>query len=415
MREILKKEKKEVLLIFVLLDLLFLNNVNLPILPTMPISLLLIILYCIFNPSIIKRNRVFKPFLLFVFFLIISMFFGILFNPPYTHLGAQVVSVTEYNIKRTLQIIILFMYLFFSENVQLDKKMTKKIFSVFILWYLFLGVLSTINLSRYFSIHNLIYGATISKVDYYLNYETLNVFRYRYIFLDANTSIYFFLLITSYLLILNKNSKIYNIFIHLANILAIFLSQSTGATISLIIFYFMYFIILPIFKRKKTYNRNKILISTISISAISITLLLGAVLYTQISNFNIMGIDFIQSGYERISSNDGGGRFEKYLYLFQDRLPFLWGEGYVIVRDGMWFRPHSDILRMLYSFGIIPFLLFIYMFRKISSLRGFTLFIPSMIAFAANSLIDDQKLFAMFLVIYAFYSKENLKSKKMLE
>jgi hypothetical protein len=153
----------------------------------------------------------------------------------------------------------------------------------------------------------------------------------------------------------------------------------------------------------------------ISISAISITLLLGAVLYTQISNFNIMDIDFIQSGYERISSNDGGGRFEKYLYLFQDRLPFLWGEGYVIVRDGMWFRPHSDILRMFYSFGIIPFLLFIYMFRKISSLRGFTLFIPSMIAFAANSLIDDQKLFAMFLVIYAFYSKENLKSKKMLE
>ena len=103
---------------------------------------------------------------------------------------------------------------------------------------------------------------------------------------------------------------------------------------------------------------------------------------------------------------------KKYFFMFDNRLPFLWGEGYVLIRNGTWFRPHSDILRMLYSYGILAFALYGYMFRRCLTSRGFINFLPAFMAFAVNSLLDDQKLFALFLIMYSIELKKNVKSNQ---
>lgn len=124
--------------------------------------------------------------------------------------------------------------------------------------------------------------------------------------------------------------------------------------------------------------------------------------------------DYIRGSLLRIFSNDGGTRFIKYNQLFSDRLPYLWGEGYVIVRNGFWFRPHSDLLRFLYGYGIITLVTFILYFRKVFNLKNIFVFIPAIVAFQSNSLIDDPKLLSIFLIIFGFtvikknkYGKEN--------
>lgn len=385
----------------------------LPVIPSMPISLIAVGIYLLFHSSRVFKSEYFRPFILFVFFVLLSMLFGMIVNPKYTILGGQVVNATEYNVKRTFQIIILFLYLFFAENIQVDKKKLKIILTSFIIWYLFLGILSTINLNMYFNIHNRLYGVSISNIDYYLSNEADNLFRFRYIFLDANTSIYFFLLVSFYLLVLNKNSIKFNLFLLVSNVIAVLLSQSTGATISFFLFYLLYLIIFPtieIIKAKKIkINLHRFLFSLLVIlSAFILIIILFSVNGLEIN------IDFVDSAFNRITNNDGGGRFEKYLYMFNDKFPFLWGEGYVLIREGQWFRPHSDILRMLYSYGIIAMILFIYMFKNIATKKGILIFLPAIIAFCINSLLDDQKIFSIFLLFYMIYSQYIREQKKEL-
>lgn len=312
--KILNKKKEDALIVLIFVDLLFLTNVNLPLLPTMPISLPIVIIYCILHPSIIRQNEVFRPFLLFSLVLTISVMFGTLFGPKTTILGSQLVSVFEFNFKRTLQIVVLFFYLFFIRSININKYITKIIMTVFVIWYLFLGLLSTVNLSMYFNIHNFIYGETITKADYYLNYESLNVFRYRYIFLDANTSIYFFLLVTFYLLSQKNNKMLFNLFIHLSNLIAVFLAQSSGAFLSIIVFYLFYFGRMPFSQMKVTYNKNQVLVNILTFATITTIVLI--IIMIQATNFgiNIFDIDFISSGYNRITNNDGGGRLEKIFF-----------------------------------------------------------------------------------------------------
>lgn len=395
------KDKEEILLILIFIDILFLPSLSLPLLPTMPISLPFVVGYCFLHPHIVRRNKVFIPFVGFVLLLLLSIIFGIVFSPEKTILNGELISVSEYNLKRTFQIIILFSYLFFITSININREVIQKLLSVFVLWYLFLGLLSALDLNTYFNIHEMFYGNnTISNTDYYLNYESYNIFRYRYFFLDANTSIYFFLLITFFLLVNFRGTMKYNIFLHTSNIIAVLLSQSTGAFVTTILFYTFYFFINPLILRGAIFNKRNAIKVILLLIIVAIASLLSIMIYFYSNNLDLTEVGFLTSGFDRITNNDGGGRFDKYILMFNDRLPLLWGEGYVLVRNNLWFRPHSDILRMLYSYGLIAFVLFMYIFRKSFSYKSFLIFLPTFTAFAVNSLLDDQKFFTLFLLLY---------------
>jgi hypothetical protein len=63
--------------------------------------------------------------------------------------------------------------------------------------------------------------------------------------------------------------------------------------------------------------------------------------------------------------------------------------------------PHSDHLRFLFSYGPIAYLAFLaFAFRNIFQ-RGYLFLIPAFIAFSLNSMIDEQKLFAVTLIFLA--------------
>ena len=92
----------------------------------------------------------------------------------------------------------------------------------------------------------------------------------------------------------------------------------------------------------------------------------------------------------------GGGRIGKYEYFFSNINLAPMGNGYSQFRDGIEFRPHSDLIRINFAYGL-PFaaLLGYFTFPR---LRVYMIyFIIFLIPFLINTVIDDYKLFPFYL------------------
>ena len=92
---------------------------------------------------------------------------------------------------------------------------------------------------------------------------------------------------------------------------------------------------------------------------------------------------------------------------------YPFGRGYTLFIDQSPIRPHSDHIRIFYSYGLICYILVIYLFFKNIFNVKFLFIIPAFIAFSINSLIDEQKLFALFLIILAIRQCQQKTEKRM--
>jgi hypothetical protein len=100
----------------------------------------------------------------------------------------------------------------------------------------------------------------------------------------------------------------------------------------------------------------------------------------------------------------GGGRSGKYHY-FVENFNFLpIGSGYHLRQNGEEFRPHSDLIRINLSYGVLalPLLLyFVFPRRKSQAL----LFVVFLVPFLINTVIDDYRLFGMYLLLFGILGR----------
>lgn len=387
---------KGIVSVIILIDILILPSINIPFLPSVPISLPIVLLIVFLNYKKLIKYKSFKLFLILIISLIFSFFVSLAVSPKFTYLNQEVVSVIEHNIKRPLEMILLFSYYFFYKLFFKNSKYIVRVLILFIVWYLFLGLLAVIDLKSYAAINELIYGDIIYNKEYLIQNNLNALFRFNYFFVDPNTAVYMFLLVAFFTLTKYKLNLIMKLIIHFGIIFAVIISQSSGGLISALLFYGVYFtkyIINSI--NKPVINKNNIFILNVSLLLLIIFIMFMLIR----TDFSISNIEFIDAAIKRIVSNtDGGGRLDMYLYLLSDRLPFIWGEGFVLIRNGIWYKPHSDILRFLYSYGIVSLLSFIFIFTKEIKMKNYFL-IPAIIAMLINTLIGEQKLFAIFLIL----------------
>jgi hypothetical protein len=135
----------------------------------------------------------------------------------------------------------------------------------------------------------------------------------------------------------------------------------------------------------------------------------------------------IENSTKRLAGDGGGpvsalaedqstaNRIGYYTWLTSNLVPLPLGRGYHLLNDeGVEVPPHSDALRMIYSYGIIAFVvLVLLLFRDI---RHASFAIPALFAFSVNSLIDEQKLFGIFLSLLAIARVETARrARKVAE
>lgn len=368
---------------FIFIDLLFFPYIHFF---TIPFSLPLVLLSLLFLVKLKKENNHLNIIVLIYITVLISTFISV-------NLGIPSEFIVE-NLKRALQFLTTFAYFLFFFYVFREVNLNlKPILISFLLYLLVLLGIFIYQPNLYLKLKNIIYPQAATELG-----EFLFFLRFDYMFQDPNTAGYFILLVVFFALLkVNFNFFVKSLFVVLA-LLTVITTKSVGASLSLFIFLTAIFLLQFKKKRNDKVSIRKFLFICLFISIISVTAL--NLYYNGSQN----STSFILEDYlDRLemSGENNESRIVKYLSLTQEFYPFIFGSGYTLIGEGVPIKPHNDHLRIIYSYGIICYILTIYLFfRKVFTFNSILL-IPAFIAFSVNTLIDEQKLFALFLIILA--------------
>lgn len=261
---------------------------------------------------------------------------------------------------------------------------------VFVVWFLFLSYRFVDDPGGTVELIRTLYGRLVMEE------QEANVFRrFAYIFSDPNTAAYF-LLIAAAPLIAGCTRALLLVALIVGIGFAVVASQSRGAAVAMVIV-----MLATLFPPK----------SALKISQggrrLFLLLMLAGALYAGIRYV----ADLAQSdlsfelAYTRLfedteSYSRGGDRFTIWTHYFTTILPLPVGRGFMFDVDGSLFYPHSDFLRLAYSYGLfaLPPCIWFFFSRIFSYPQ---LVVPAAVAFGINALIDEQKLFGLFLATLA--------------
>lgn len=399
----LKLHYHDILMYFIIIDSLFLSTSKFN---SIPYSLLFIIIYYFINiyKEIGKKTKIEYLELIIIALLILVSTVMSFLNFDFKIIDN--IDVNRLNINRSAQIIFSLLYYVFAKECFDDNLINlKDILMVFIKIYILLGLLYFLNFEIFSKIIRL-WNYNI-LTDYNFNRDNL-ILRYKYIWGDPNNSEYVFLMIIFFLMehydLNKKDYAMLLIFI----IISLILSMSTGAIIAVILT-----VVLKLCKgivKGKSLNLNKKKI----FSRIGIVFFGAILIVLFIYYFN----ELIELAILRMFNNSESGevRIMKYISIFSKKLPEMIGNGYLIILDGKLFAPHSDHIRFLYAYGIIAYIMILLFFFRDIFKDQYSFLIPAFMAFSANSLIEEIKIFIIFLLLLGISrSKEENNNREKVQ
>jgi O-antigen ligase len=231
--------------------------------------------------------------------------------------------------------------------------------------------------------------------------------RFAYLFTDPNTAGYFLLVAAAGLLMTARTlrSQLTTLAI-LAPL--VFITQSRGA-----LFIYALVAIATIYPPRRL-ARTLLSVRRAGIVLFVVVGLVCLLIYLKQSGNE--QFEVARMAYERLfeaSSEQyatGGARLYVWERFFTSHLPLPLGRGYVLDVAGVVQGTHTDVLRITYSYGLIALVaIMMFFFRRLMSFP--VLILPALMAFLINSLIDEQKLMALFLALLGICigSEERLK------
>lgn len=299
--------------------------------------------------------------------------------------------------KRLLQFISTFVYFFYFYTVaeHLSARVIKRIMMLAIAYIVSVAVAFVVTPYSLIALRQYLYSATAYRIDDLLTHS-----RFTYLFSDPNTAGYFLLVILFFVVTYFKNRFTQSLVMLVSGIFVTVLTQSVGVAISMVGATIL--VLAQGFARLRAMRAIRSLVVAIGLCSL---LLLAPLFFPEF----ISGVsDSLTMFEQRVASTPTESRLLIYRYAVTNFSPFFWGQGYMLLRsDGAVFRPHSDHVRLVYSYGIIPYVIIVLWFFSKIHKRGYQFLIPAFVAFSVNSLIDEQKLLAVFLVLLALMEARN--------
>lgn len=349
--------------LFSLIDMLFIPRLIHPI--AIPVSVFFMLILILFFKYDNKKLVLASVF-------IISIIYSLNYS-----LFVDYININD-NIKRSLQLLSFFPYLIVAYRAEYNIKMYVWIFRFFFIWVFILSILFIFNPSEVISTISRIYPESI-----YIQDSNLINLRFSYIFQDPNGAAYFYVMIFTCYLIIERNWKVKYLILFLF-LFSLLMTQSRGAILSIC----SVFIILLLCDRKYLPRYYYI------IFAVSIPFLM----YYILKSDHVMNIIHMLENRGEQENSLGGGRIDKYLYLFNNFNFMPFGVGYNLTINNTVFRPHSDLIRLILSYGSIVTIIFFYtIFPKIKEQAY--IFIPFIFGFLINSILDEYRLICIFFIL----------------
>lgn len=378
--------------LLILIDILILPYFPIFIIP---FSLPIVIILNLLTVKQSLREEYFSLFLIVTVMISISILIGL-----FTY------DRSEYlleNLKRGLQLITTFSYFFYYRYILKNIDISfKSVFFVFVIYFTVLSILFMINPNYLVDLKMLIYKSSANRIeDIFYNY------RFSYMFTDPNTAGYLYAIVVIFMLY-NMNLKLVEKLVTILSVPINLIAIQSNALL-LIFLMILGFEIINFIIYKKRVSKTQII--TVGISLI--------IIYTLFAHYKTTitpYLDYFFNRIQNVSSDNKEGRLDRYILTIKNFTPYLWGEGYILLINGNVFKPHSDHFRMIYSYGIIAYLgIMKFFFNNMFKGKRYFFLIPAIVAFSINTLIDEQKLLALFLILLSYnliVDKKNMLGEK---
>jgi hypothetical protein len=378
---------------FSLFDLLVLPYFQLVILP---LSLPLLLLALLVLDTRIRNDSYLFLFGVVIASAVLSVGAGYFVNDSSEYLAE--------NTKRLFQLFTTFFYFFYfrwvARRVPLD---VRPVLRVFLVWLWILSIAFVVRPGLTGDLIRIVYGRLVTAEDTLAEH-----LRFAYLFTDPNTAGYFLLVAAAGMLMTARTlrSQLTTLAI-LAPL--VFITQSRGA-----LFIYVLVAIATIYPPRRL-AKTLLSVRRAGIVLFVVVGLVGLLIYLKQSGNE--QFEVARMAYERLfeaSSEQyatGGARLYVWERFFTSHLPLPLGRGYVLDVAGVVQGTHTDVLRITYSYGLIALVaIMMFFFRRLLSFP--VLILPALMAFLINSLIDEQKLMALFLALLGICigSEERLKA-----
>jgi hypothetical protein len=355
---------------FVLVDLLFFPRLLFAF--GIPSSMLIVVFSLLYRP--LSLSRMLWALLLFTIMLA-SVTYGAVTGQN---------LVPEESLKRAIQLFSILLYSFFRLDTETIRSVLVKVLRCFYVWTFCTMLFFFLQPDIYKQVIAAIYPETLDQLE-----NTIEILRFSYFYSDPNSAAYLICFtLVAYLFLERKLS--WGIICSTMAIVTILATQSRGAyfAAAAIILYFSVSLRAPQHKRLLVIGGSCLVLWSL------------AFFYSEEIE---MAYSIFDSRFEQ-EQDLGGGRSGKYHY-FVENFNFLpIGSGYHLRQNGEEFRPHSDLIRINLSYGVLalPLLLyFVFPRRKSQAL----LFVVFLVPFLINTVIDDYRLFGMYLLLFGILGR----------
>lgn len=365
-------------LVFFVFDLLFMPYLA----ASTPMSFFILILMSFSLFSNVKKN------VLVTYFLIIVIMLSSALN------GLTLYSTGSVdNLKRVVQMSLVLSLIFLNfekVNLYFVTNRIVTILVIFVFYMLTLLIISLFSPELYIQFLNIFSPNDIEII--YLNVE---MYRFSYVFSDPNSFGYLCVFIITFLFFYGRSSFIL-LTVYIIIAFLVLSTQSRGALLAFVAVTSIFLI-------------SKIRFSLRTFYFMIFLFTLFFVLFQVFQDYLL----FIQESFKKRSEIEeamgtgmGGGRDKKYAYLLENFNFNVVGTGYTLFINGLEFRPHSDFIRMILSYGFlfpIIFSSFFYSLRFKNVLLCFSFLFP----FLLNSVVDDYRLFTIFTIFFLLFKYDD--------
>lgn len=358
-----------ILSLIVVADLLFFPRLT--FFASIPFSLL-IVMFGICKEKLSQQHVMVLLFFTLVMFA--SIFFG-------TVTGENILP--NESIKRALQLITVLFYAFYKIDLNEIRSALVKLLRAFYIYVFSFMLIFYLAPEIYEKIILFMYPEAADSIGF--AFEHL---RFPYIFQDSNAAAYLicFTLVVYFAL---ERHKFWRALCGVMAVAVILVVQSRGAYIALSLILAHLLISSHLLIRKKV---AVLLFIGVAMSA------LATIYSNEIELANIVFQDRMEQE-ENAGEGLGGGRIGKYAYWLQNYNLLPLGTGYNLQVNNVEFRPHSDLIRLNLSYGILalPLLLFFVFPRQKSQILLFVVFL---LPFLINTVMDDYRLLSVYLLLF---------------
>lgn len=381
----------------VIVDILFL-----PYIKFLGISLSMIIipLWFIFYARKIKVDTEMKLLLVFVFFSLLSLLKSFVFY-------------FEFAFQNTVSLFMLIFgflcYIYIKNNLNISVIKLRKYLYLYIVFVFILSIVYFISPAMYFNIRSFWSLSDTATVT-----DSLLISRFTGTLSDPNNLATVINSVTIFLIINMRERLISSIILI---IMAAFITISTLSTTGIILLAFTILVFLIQFF-KNFLTKFKVVKIRLSIKTIVI---FGVVTILILSIFNSLEFftssPLIENFIYRTSNNSADSRFSRWKVVLENKNLFfalLIGDGGTLIINGNSFRPHNGHLHLIYNYGFVAYLIFMWIFFRIKvglrNVKYYFFMIPFFIGFTVNVGIIDFRFYTVLVLLtasyYSIYNKQ---------